>query len=106
MYQTKSGLARHIKLIISKVVRHIARIIDKDFLFFLVSKVKRSVSENLCYNDSVRNAAGDCNYESCDKLLKNVNSLYMRLKKSNDPDEFYSSFTSLISSNAETFFRT
>ena len=28
----------------------------------------------------------------------------MRLKKSNDPDAFYFSFTSLISSNAETFF--
>ena len=26
----------------------------------------------------------------------------MRLQKSNDPDAFYSSFTSLISSNAET----
>ena len=30
----------------------------------------------------------------------------MRLQKSNDPDTFYSSFTSLISSNAETFFTT
>ena len=30
----------------------------------------------------------------------------MRLKKSNDPDAFYSSFTSLTFSNAETFFTT
>ena len=28
----------------------------------------------------------------------------MRLQQSNDHDTFYSSFTSLISSNAETFF--
>ena len=30
----------------------------------------------------------------------------MRLQQSNDHDTFYSSFTSLISSNAETFFIT
>ena len=48
----------------------------KAFCFF--SKVKQSVSENLCYNSV----------------------------KSNDPDAFYSSFTSLISSNAKTFFKT
>ena len=30
----------------------------------------------------------------------------MRLQKSNDPDAFYSSFTFLISSNAETFLTT
>ena len=49
----------------------------KTFCFF--SKVKQSVSENFCYNNSVI---------------------------SNDPDAFYSSFTSLISSNAKTFFKT
>ena len=30
----------------------------------------------------------------------------MSLQNSNDPDTFYSSFTSFISSNAETFFTT
>ena len=43
---------------------------------------------------------------SYDKLLKNVNVLYMSWQKLNDPDTFHSSFTSLISSNAETFFTT
>ena len=76
------------------------------FFFFLISKVKRSVSENLCYNDSIRNTSGNYNFESCDKLLENVNGLYMRLQESDDPDAFYSSFTSLISSNAETFLTT
>ena len=103
IYQTKSGLARHIK------VNHPQtgwryRIIDKDFFFFFFSKIKRSVSENLCHNDSIGNAARNYDFESCDKLLENVSGLYMRLQKSNDPAAFYSSFTSLISSNAEIFF--
>ena len=56
MYQTKFGLARHIK------VNHQQsgwryRIIDKSFFFFFVSKVKRSVSESLRYKDSIRNSA-------------------------------------------------
>ena len=96
MYQTKSGLARHKINHQQSGWRY--RIIDKDFLSFLVSKVKLSVSENLCYNDSIRNAARNYDFESFDKLLENVNGLYMRLQKSNDPDAFYSSFTSLISS--------
>ena len=102
MYQTKSGLAKHIK------VNHQEsgwryRIINKNFLSFLVSKVKWPVSENLCYNKSIRNAARNYDFESCDKLLENVNGLYMKLQKSNDPDAFYSSFTSLTSSDVETF---
>ena len=105
MYQTRSGLARHIKDNHQQSGRRY-RVINKGFLFFLVSKVKRSVSENLCYNDSIRNAARNYNFESCDKLLENVYGLYMRLQKSNDPDAFYSSFTFLISSNAETFLTT
>ena len=97
IYWTKSGLTKHIK------VHHQSsgfkcKSIDKDFLVFLVSKVKQSVSDNLCYKDSIRNAAINCDFESCDKLLKNVNDLFMNLQKSNDPDTFYSSFTSLISS--------
>ena len=75
-------------------------------MFFLISKVKRSVSKNLCYNDSTRNTSRNYDFESCDKLLENVNGLYMRLQESNDPDAFYSSITSLISSNAETFLKT
>ena len=75
-------------------------------MVFLVSKVKQSVSDNLCYKDSIRNAAINCDFESCDKLLKNVNDLFMNLQKSNDPDTFYSSFTSLISSKTETIFTT
>ena len=102
IYQTKSGLARHIKVNHQQTGSRY-RIIDKDFFFF--SKVKRSVSENLCHNDSIGNAARNYDFESCDKLLENVSGLYMRLQKSNDPDAFYSSFTSLISSNAEIFFK-
>ena len=75
-------------------------------MVFLVSKVKQSVSDNLCYKDSIRNAAINCDFKSCDKLLKNVNDLFMNLQKSNDPDTFYSSFTSLISSKTETIFTT
>ena len=105
MYQTKSGLARHIK------VNHQQsdwenKIIDKDFMFFLASTVKQSGSENLCYKDSVRNATRNYDFESYNKLLENVNHLYMRLQKSNDPDAFYSSCTSLIFSNTERFFTT
>ena len=103
MYQTKSGLARHIKVIHQQSGWRY-RIIDKDFFFFfLVSKVKRSVSENFCYKDSVRNAARNYHFESCDNLLENVNGLYMRLQKSSDPDAFYFSFTSLISSKWKHF---
>ena len=103
IYQTESGLARHIKVNHQQTGWRY-RIIDKDFFFFF-SKVKRSVSENLCHNDSIRNAARNYDFESCDKLLENVSGLYMRLQKSNDHDAFYSSFTSLISSNAEIFFK-
>ena len=99
MYQTKSGSARHVK------VNHQQsgwkyRTIEKDFLLFLL----QSVSENLCYSDSVRDTARNYNFESCDELLENVNGLKYQATKSNDPDAFYSSFTSLISSNTETFF--
>ena len=46
----------------------------------LVSKVKHSVSDNFCYNDSVRVAAINYDCEGCDKLLENANGLYMNLK--------------------------
>ena len=53
---------------------------DKDFSILLVSKVKRSVPENICHNNFIRNAARNYDFESCDKLLENVNGQYMRLK--------------------------
>lgn len=72
----------------------------------LVSKVKHSVSDNFCYKDSVRVAAINYDCKGCDKLLENANGLYMNLKKSDDPNTFYYSCTSFISSNTEIFFTT
>ena len=72
----------------------------------LVSKVKHSVSDNFCCKDSVRVAAINYDCKGCDKLLENANGLYMNLKKSDDPNTFYYSCTSFISSNTETFFTT
>ena len=40
--------------------------------------------------------ARNSDFESRDKLLENVNDLYMRLQKSNDPDAFYSFYFSHI----------
>ena len=72
---------------------------------FLVSKVK-PVSDNFCYNDSVRDAVNNYNFESCDMSLDDGNGLNVSLQMSNNPDVFYSSFTSLIFSNANFFFTT
>ena len=72
---------------------------------FLVSKVK-PVSDNVCYNDSVRDAVNNYNFESCDMSLDDGNGLNVSLQMSNNPDVFYSSFTSLIFSNANFFFTT
>ena len=65
----------------------------------------QSVSENLCY-DSVRDATTNCNFESCYKLLENVNGLYTSPQKSNEPYTFCSSFTFFTSSNVEAFYTT